>query len=62
MSDQVNLYKYEEELYDKHLELVYGVDEVGRGPLTGPFVVTACVMPPFLRIKGIKDSKKLSLI
>ncbi len=60
MSDQVNLYRYEEELYDKHIELVCGVDEVGRGPLAGPLVVAACIMPPFLRIKGINDSKKLS--
>ena len=60
MSDQENLYKYEEELYDEHIELVCGVDEVGRGPLAGPVVVAACIMPPFLRIKGINDSKKLT--
>lgn len=60
MSDQQNLYKYEEELYDKQIELVCGVDEVGRGPLAGPVVVAACIMPPLLRIKGINDSKKLS--
>ncbi len=60
MSDQENLYKFEEELYDEHIELVCGVDEVGRGPLAGPVVVAACIMPPFLRIKGINDSKKLT--
>ena len=60
MSDQQNLYKFEEELYDKQIELVCGVDEVGRGPLAGPVVVAACIMPPLLRIKGINDSKKLS--
>ena len=60
MSDQQNLYKFEEELYDKQIELVCGVDEVGRGPLAGPAVVAACIMPPLLRIKGINDSKKLT--
>ncbi len=60
MSDQQNLYKFEEELYDKQIELVCGVDEVGRGPLAGPVVVAACIMPPLLRIKGINDSKKLT--
>ena len=60
MSDQLNLYRYEEELYDEHIELVCGVDEVGRGPLAGPVCVAAVIMPPFLRIKGINDSKKLS--
>lgn len=60
MSDQQNLYKFEEELYDEQIELVCGVDEVGRGPLAGPVVVAACIMPPLLRIKGINDSKKLT--
>lgn len=61
MSDQMNdLYKFEEELYDNDYKLLCGVDEVGRGPLAGPVVVAACILPPFLRIKGINDSKKLS--
>ncbi len=56
----LNLYKTEEELYDNGLRLICGVDEAGRGPLAGPLVVAACILPPFLRIKGINDSKKLS--
>ena len=60
MSDQVNLYKYEEELYDSQIELVCGCDEVGRGCIAGPLVVAACIMPPLLRIEGINDSKKLT--
>ena len=56
----VNLYKYEEELYDEGFKVVCGVDEAGRGPLAGPVVVAACILPPFLRIPGINDSKKLS--
>ena len=40
--------------------LICGVDEAGRGPLAGPLVVAACILPPFLRIEGINDSKQLS--
>jgi ribonuclease HII len=43
-----------------HGPLVAGVDEVGRGPLAGPVVACAVVMPPDARaIRGIDDSKKL---
>lgn len=55
-----DLYKFEEELYDSGYHLICGVDEAGRGPLAGPVVVAACILPPFLRIKGINDSKKLT--
>jgi ribonuclease HII len=42
-------------------ELVAGVDEVGRGPLAGPVVACAVIMPPHVRaISGIDDSKRLS--
>ena len=57
---EIDLYKYEEELYDNDYKLICGVDEAGRGPLAGPVVVASCILPPFLRIKGINDSKKLS--
>lgn len=60
MNDQKNLYEYEEQLYDDGYELICGVDEAGRGPLAGPLVVAACILPPFLRIEGINDSKQLS--
>ncbi len=61
MSDQkINLYEFEEKLYDDGFHLICGVDEAGRGPLAGPLVVAACILPPFLRIDGINDSKQLS--
>ncbi len=60
MKDQINIYKYEEKLYDEGYELICGVDEVGRGPLAGPVVVCACILKPFSRIEGINDSKQLS--
>ena len=42
------------------MELVAGVDEVGRGPLAGPVVACAVILPTEHTIKGLKDSKKLS--
>ena len=58
--EQINLYKYENELYDEGFENICGVDEAGRGPLAGPVVVAACILPPFLKIEGINDSKQLT--
>ena len=55
-----DLYKYEKELWNKGLEYIGGVDEVGRGPLVGP-VVTACVvLPKDFKLDGLTDSKKLT--
>ncbi len=52
--------KYEHELYDKGINYIAGVDEVGRGPLVGP-VVTACVvLPKNFKLDGLTDSKKLT--
>lgn len=42
------------------INLIAGVDEVGRGPLAGPLVAAAVVFPEGLVIEGIKDSKLLS--
>ncbi len=41
-------------------EFVAGVDEVGRGPLAGPVVTAAVVLPPDFDVPGIDDSKKLT--
>lgn len=58
--NEINLYKYEEELNDNGITLIAGIDEVGRGPLAGPVVVAAVILPECVHIKGINDSKKLS--
>jgi ribonuclease HII len=51
----------ERDLRSQHGPLIAGVDEVGRGPLAGPVVACAVVMPPEKRaMTGINDSKKLS--
>ena len=38
---------------------VVGVDEAGRGPLAGPVVAAACVIPSDVWVNGIRDSKLL---
>ena len=50
----------ENELRASGFPLVCGVDEVGRGPLAGPVVCAAVIMPAHEVIDGIDDSKKLS--
>lgn len=51
--------EYERPYWDKGL-LVAGIDEVGRGPLAGPCVAAAVIMPIDCMIPGVNDSKKLS--
>ncbi len=53
-------YTIEQELWDKGYDAVCGVDEAGRGPLCGPVVTAAVILPRGLYIEGLNDSKKLS--
>lgn len=57
---EVDLLKYEKELYEKGIKLIAGTDEVGRGPLVGPVVAAAVILPKNYELKGLTDSKKLS--
>ena len=56
----------EQEFYRLELEYaakgqrIAGADEAGRGPLAGPVVAAACIMPADFFIEGINDSKKLT--
>lgn len=52
--------KYEHELESKGIMYIAGVDEVGRGPLAGPVVTAAVILPPDFDVLGVDDSKKLS--
>ena len=52
--------KLERELYDEGCELIAGVDEAGRGPLAGPLVIAAVILPKDVFISGLNDSKQLS--
>ena len=51
---------YENELYAKGINVIAGVDEVGRGPLVGSVVACCCVLPRDFKLDGLTDSKKLS--
>ncbi len=55
-----NLLKYEKELYKNHITLIAGVDEAGRGPLVGPVVAAAVILPVNYHLEGLNDSKQLS--
>lgn len=52
--------KFERQCLQKGYKYIAGVDEVGRGPLAGPVVCAAVIMPIDDLIEGIDDSKKLS--
>ncbi len=54
------LKQYEEELWEQGFRYIAGIDEVGRGPIAGPVVVAAVVLPRKTFIAGVDDSKKLS--
>ena len=51
---------HERRLWDSGRFLIAGVDEVGRGPLAGPVVAAAVILPHDFDVLGIDDSKKLS--
>ena len=50
----------EKTLVTKGYQAICGVDEVGRGPLAGPVVAAAVIIPVGMIIEGLDDSKKLS--
>ena len=50
---------YEKECYARGIDLIAGVDEVGRGPLAGPVVAAAVILPKACKIPGLNDSKKI---
>lgn len=56
----MDLWQYEKELWNKGYDNIVGTDEAGRGPLYGPVVAAACVLPKDFKLEGLNDSKKLS--
>lgn len=54
------LKKIEQGYYDTGLTYLCGIDEAGRGPLAGPVVVAAVILPKESKIEGVNDSKKVS--
>ena len=59
--ERLNLLKQEElKLYSDKIQYICGIDEAGRGPLAGPVVVGAVILPEDSFIEGVNDSKKVS--
>ncbi len=59
--ERLTLLKEEEKkLYEKNIQYICGIDEAGRGPLAGPVVVGAVILPENSFIEGVNDSKKVS--
>lgn len=57
---QIDLLQYEKGLYKKGYNLIAGCDEAGRGPLCGPVVCAAVILPKNYHLEGLTDSKKLT--
>lgn len=55
-----DLLDYEKKLYKKNIDLIGGIDEVGRGPLVGDVVAACVILPKNYHLEGLTDSKKLS--
>ena len=58
--EKIDNRKYERELMSQGINVIAGVDEVGRGPLVGPVVACCCVLKDGFNLEGLTDSKKLS--
>ena len=59
--ERLNILKQEElSIYSNSINYICGIDEAGRGPLAGPVVVGAVIMPKDSFIEGVNDSKKVS--
>lgn len=56
----INLYKFEDELFQKGITYIAGIDEAGRGPLAGPVVAAAVILKKGAKLKYVDDSKKLT--
>lgn len=54
------LWEYEDRLRAAGYRYIAGVDEAGRGPLAGPVVAAAVILPPGLLLAGLDDSKRVA--
>ncbi|MDD4715854.1 MAG: ribonuclease HII [Oscillospiraceae bacterium] len=59
--EETNLWLIEQSCFARGVRLVCGADEAGAGPLAGPVYAAAVILPPYLDIPGLDDSKKLTM-
>jgi ribonuclease HII len=55
----MDIYRHDDSFREKGFPVIAGIDEAGRGPLAGPVVAAAVILPPHVRIDGLRDSKKV---
>ena len=60
MAENTDLWQIERELTEQGMGTICGCDEAGAGPLAGPVYAAAVILPPYCRIEGLNDSKKLT--
>lgn len=58
--EKIDLRKIEKKLWKEGFQYIAGTDEAGRGPLVGPVVAGAVILPKNYKLEGLTDSKKLS--
>ena len=57
---EINMWEIEDSCFAPEVQVICGVDEAGRGPLAGPVCAAAVILPKYLELPGLTDSKKLS--
>lgn len=55
----MDIYQHDEAFRNKGFKFIAGIDEAGRGPLAGPVVAAAVILPEDIKIAGLRDSKKV---
>ncbi|MDP2167847.1 MAG: ribonuclease HII [Thermodesulfovibrionales bacterium] len=53
----MDIYRHDDALRERGFRVIAGIDEAGRGPIAGPVVAGAVILPGGLRLEGLRDSK-----